>query len=168
MQGHVRLITHHPAIVGHRRDIEEITLLEFDDPSVSEGCSGSTGDDESHVLHRAALLTEIPTDVLGPFPAGLVSRAPEGHAAEAYYLEAALLEYPGLIGLLEPLQDHIHVHTLPSVVCHSSGTIFHLLRQVSCASFPVLDVPDGRHSDEPAVASVEDWDDIPADAFSDW
>src|SRR6185437_3651034 len=61
----------------------------------------------------------ITAHVFGQAPTRLVGGAPEGHASQTYYLEAALLQHPHFVGLLEALQHH--VETFHHSSCCSVG-----------------------------------------------
>src|SRR6185295_19704452 len=91
----VATVADDPAVVSGT-DEEEIARRELDDPPVREGDAGASFEHVSDVLHLAEPRPGRGADVLGPAPARLVRRAPDGHGAERDELERSLLEAPDL------------------------------------------------------------------------
>jgi len=105
MQGDVGLVADYPAIVTRRpgRNVKEGTGAEFVDPAVVHGGSGAAGEDEADVFDVASGGADRGADVGGPFPAGLVGGAADGHATEADDFEFTLFEGADFIGGFEAL-----------------------------------------------------------------
>src|SRR5690242_68120 len=104
------------------RDVKNITRPHFDYAAVIHGGGGAAGDDHADVLDAATLRANGAADVLLPLPAGLIRGTPDGHAAEVYQLELALLKRPGLVRLLEALENHVgrrFLHTSSSISASS-------------------------------------------------
>src|ERR1700756_3636335 len=71
------------------------------------------------MLNRAPRRAGRRADMERPSPAWFVGRAANRHAADPNNLELALLKSANFIGLLKPLQDHIHIwsHQLVVAIC---------------------------------------------------
>ena len=64
-------------------------------------------DDIAGVRRLAGLGPGDGLDVVGPFPSGLVSSAPNGHTANVDQFELPLREGAGFVGTIKAFQDHI-------------------------------------------------------------
>jgi hypothetical protein len=112
MQGDIRLVADHPAVVS-RRDVEDVSLVQLGNGAVVHCSRRAPRDNDADMLNRAARRAGSGADMRRPSPARLVDRAADRHAAYPNNLELALLKRANFVRLLEPLQHHIHVLSHP-------------------------------------------------------
>jgi len=107
MQGDIRFITDHPAVVTGRsgRNVEERTSAEFVNGTVLHRSRGAAGEYQSNMLYVAARSADAWPDVNGPFPSGLVGGAADGHAADADEFEFSFFEGSYLVGFFKTFQN---------------------------------------------------------------
>src|SRR5271156_3405232 len=122
MEGDVGLVADHPAVVT-RRDVEDVSRAYLGDGAVVRCSSCAARDDDADMLDRAARRAGRRTDMQRPSPAWFIGRAADRHAAYPNNLELSFLKGPNFVGLLEPLQHHIHVlsHRLMLTICLVPG-----------------------------------------------
>lgn len=118
MERDVRLISNNPAIVRCWRDVKQLAGAKLDHSTTFESRGRDASQHQPDVFDGAVRLTERSPDVLGPSPAGLISRAPNREAADPYELEAALDHLPHFIGRFETLQHDFYVRCghMPSLL----------------------------------------------------
>src|SRR5262249_7931992 len=105
MQRDIGFVTNNPTVVGCGRNVKEITGPQFVNLSVFK-CGGCrAGEDKSQVFNFAASQPESRSDVLAPFPTGLVSRPPDRHVSDLDNLESALWERANFIWFFESFQN---------------------------------------------------------------
>src|SRR4051794_24548419 len=109
MQRDIGLIAHDPAVVPGR-DVEDIARAHLDHLAVIHRRRGLAGDDHPDMLDLARRLAKRGADMLGPFPARLISCAADSHPADMDELEASEIELADLVGLLEALEDDVEIH----------------------------------------------------------
>jgi hypothetical protein len=105
MQRHVRLVPDDPAVVRNRRDVERLSRTELEHTAIVEGRRRDAAEDEPDVLDLAACFADRRADVLGPSPARLVLRTPNGDSANPDGVEPALWERSRFVWLVESFQD---------------------------------------------------------------
>jgi hypothetical protein len=66
------------------------------------------GQDVAKVVHLAALGTDDRLDVIRPAPAWLEYCPPYGELSQLDQLDSSLLDYPDLVGPVEPLTAQLH------------------------------------------------------------
>src|SRR5262249_37770869 len=116
VQGHVNLVADDPAVVRHRRDVEELTRPELDDPAVLERRRGRALEDHPPVLHVAPCGTHIRPHVLRPPPPPLIGGATDGYAADPDNLQPALGKAAPLVGPFESFEDYIFCAHVSSIL----------------------------------------------------
>ena len=105
MERDVLLVSDHPAVVRIRRHVEQLARPKLEDSPIGKRNCRSPSENKSNVLNRAEPCSDGWSNVLRPFPPGLVGRASDRDATEMDELEAALGHLPDLVGFLEPLED---------------------------------------------------------------
>src|SRR5215471_21746995 len=81
MQGDVRLVTDHPAVVSGC-DVEDVSRTQLCDSTVVDCRCRPAGDDNADMLDRAARHAGPWADMQRPSPARFVGRAANRHAAD--------------------------------------------------------------------------------------
>src|SRR5262249_53975109 len=108
----IGLVADHPAIVsGH--DVEEVACPHFEFGAIIHDHHDPSRHDQPDMFDFAGMGTCALTNVLGPFPAGLISGPADGHAADVDQLEDSLLEAANFIRRFEALEQHTF-HGSPS------------------------------------------------------
>src|SRR6516164_10772040 len=102
----VRLVADNPTIVAGG-NVEEVPGFHLDDAPVGHCCDGFPRDDQTHMLDGALPEAGRCTDIERPFPAGVVGRASDGHAADVDQLEFSTSECASFVRLIKALQDDI-------------------------------------------------------------
>src|SRR4051812_41125066 len=106
----VRLVTHHPAVVRLRRNVEDRARRKLPHFSILERNRRAAGDDHAEVFDVAPFRTNARPDISRPLPARLIGRATDGHAANVDELEAAARELAHFVRILEALENHFDWH----------------------------------------------------------
>jgi hypothetical protein len=117
----VWLLTHDPAIVRLRWDVEHLTRPQLDYASIGKGGSGGSGHHEADVLDGASRLANGRAHVLRPPPTRLIGGSANGHTADSNELEAAFHHFTNLVGLIEALENDVGIH-LVLAFCGRKGT----------------------------------------------
>src|SRR5207253_3230749 len=89
VKGDIRLVADDPTVVAGT-DGEEIAGFHFVITAVVHPAGGGAGNDEADVLHFARTCAGRRSDVLGPFPARLVTRPADSHRTDFDDLELPL------------------------------------------------------------------------------
>src|SRR6185295_208703 len=116
---YVWLLADDPAVVRHRRNVEQLAGVELGHPPVVEGHHGDACENDPHVLDGAAGCVDARSHMLGPFPSRLVARASDREPAQSHDLELPLLHDAHFVRGLESFEDHVD---------HHSGIRFHRFR----------------------------------------
>jgi hypothetical protein len=102
VERHVPLVPHHPAVVAGP-NVKEIARLHFIVTPIIHLARGATRNDQANVLHHAGRGARGETDMLRPFPTGLVTGPANRHRADFHDFEITLFERPHLVRLFETL-----------------------------------------------------------------
>src|ERR687892_342394 len=105
VQRNIRLITNHPAVMRHRRNVKKLACSQLDHTAIIERSRCSAGEYQSNMLNIAAGCAHARSDVFAPFPARLVRGATDCHPAEMHNLEATLLHDANFVRRLEGFEN---------------------------------------------------------------
>src|SRR5215469_11325018 len=104
VQRHVRLIANDPAIVRHRRNVKQLAGFQFNYATIIEcNCRGSR-ENKPDMFNGTTRCANAWSDVLAPFPPGLICRTTNCDSAEVDQLEFPLLHHAYFIWCVERFQ----------------------------------------------------------------
>jgi hypothetical protein len=87
--------------------MEEFSHAQFENGAVLEGRGSRAGHDQSNMFYKTVRGACFCPDMLAPFPAGLVSRAPNRHSAQMHDFEPALLKNADFIRRFESFKNDL-------------------------------------------------------------
>src|SRR5262249_28776249 len=122
VEGNIRLVPDHPAVVRDLRDIEQLAGPKLEYPSVLQRSRRRARDDQPDMRHPATPGADGRADVLAPPPPRLVSCWANSETANVYDFELSLLHYACLVGGLEPPKDHLDLRS-----SHESPRLIHTM-----------------------------------------
>jgi len=112
VQRNIRVIANNPTIVRGRWDVKQRAGQKIDYPAATHRGYCMARNDESHMFDLTQLRAGKRPHVLGPLPPRLIGGPPQSEPTDPDDLKFTVLEFAGLIRILESFKDDL-VHSIP-------------------------------------------------------
>src|SRR6476620_9687576 len=109
VQRHIRLIANDPAVVRHRRNVKQVACVKLNYATIVERNCRGPRENKPDMFNGTTRRANTRTNVLAPFPPGLIRRPTNCDSAEVNQLEFSFLHHAHFIRRVERFQNDCHL-----------------------------------------------------------